>query len=259
MKRLDGKVCLLTGAAHGIGAATAKALVAQGARLLATDLDEDAGQAVVKDLTDAGADAVFHRHDVASESDWADVFSVLKDRFGRLDVLVNNAGLGTYNDIETVSLEDFRRVMSINVDGTFIGTQMAIRTMKETGGGSIVNVASVASFIGAPTLAAYSASKGAVLMLTKSAATYCGTRGYGIRVNAIHPGLVDTRAGVEMARMATGAASNEEALAMFTQLHPIGRIGQPKEIADGIIFLASDESSFMTGSSLVVDGGYTAL
>ncbi|KJS40803.1 MAG: 3-beta hydroxysteroid dehydrogenase [Rhodospirillaceae bacterium BRH_c57] len=259
MTKLQGKVCLLTGAAHGIGRATAQALAAEGARLLITDIDDTPGEALAEELRASGTEAVYQHHDVSSEADWAAAFETLGGRYGRLDVLVNNAGLGTYNDIETVSLADFRRVMAINVDGTFLGTQMAVRAMKGTGGGAIVNVASVASFIGAPTLAAYSASKGAVLMLTKSAATYCGTRGYGIRVNAIHPGLVDTRAGVEMARMATGAATDEDAIALFTQLHPIGRIGKPEEIAKGIVFLASDDSSFMTGSSLVVDGGYTAL
>lgn len=259
MTRLKDKVCIVTGAAHGIGAATARALVREGARVTLTDIDEPAGAALAAELRDGGADAAFLRHDVADAAQWDIVFESVLGRHGRLDVLVNNAGLGTYNDIETVSLEDWRRIMAINVDGTFLGTQKAIRAMKETGGGAIVNVASVASFIGAPSLAAYSASKGAVLMLTKSAATYCGQRGYNIRVNAIHPGLIDTRAGVEMARKATGAASNEEAVAFFTQLHPIGRIGKPEEIADGIVFLASAESSFMTGSSLVVDGGYTAL
>lgn len=259
MARLNGKVCIVTGAAHGIGAATARALVREGGRVTLTDIDEAAGQALAESLRAGGADAVFLHHDVAEPKGWDTVFDSVLERQGRLDVMVNNAGLGTYNDIETVSLEEWRRVMSINVDGAFMGTQRAIRAMKQTGGGAIVNVASVASFIGAPSLAAYSASKGAVLMLTKSAATYCGQRGYNIRVNTIHPGLIDTRAGVEMARKATGAASDEEAVVVFTQLHPIGRIGKPEEIALGIVFLASAESSFITGSSLVVDGGFTAL
>ena len=254
------QVVLISGGGSGIGRAIAYLYARLGARVIICGRRSEPLAETAEGIRAAcAAEVITQTMTIRDPDQVADLLALVWERCGGLDVLVNNAGLGTYNDIETVSLADFRRVMAINVDGTFLGTQMAVRAMKGTGGGAIVNVASVASFIGAPTLAAYSASKGAVLMLTKSAATYCGTRGYGIRVNAIHPGLVDTRAGVEMARMATGAATDEDAIALFTQLHPIGRIGKPEEIAKGIVFLASDDSSFMTGSSLVVDGGYTAL
>lgn len=258
MNRVAGKTILVTGAANGLGREAARLLAAEGASVWLTDIDDAGGNQTVAEITGSGGKARYLHHDVSSPEAWGTVFDTLRAEAGKLDVLVNNAGGGTYNDIETVTFEEWRRVMAINLDATFLGTQKAIQWMKETGGGSIVNVSSVAAFSGAPNLAAYCAAKAGILMLSKSSAVYAGQKGYRIRVNSIHPGLVDTKAGKEMAMLATGAPE-EQAIQAFTGLHPIGRIGQPIDIANGILFLASDESSFMTGAHLVIDGGFTAV
>lgn len=258
MNRVANKTVLITGAANGLGREAARLLAAEGATVWLTDIDDAGGNRTVAEITAAGGAAHYLHHDVSRPEAWDTVFATLRAEAGKLDVLVNNAGGGTYNDIETVTFEEWRRIMAINLDATFLGTQKAIQWMKETGGGSIVNVSSVAAFSGAPNLAAYCAAKAGILMLSKSSAVYAGQKGYKIRVNSIHPGLVDTKAGKEMAMLATGAPE-EQAIQAFTALHPIGRIGQPIDIANGILFLASDESSFMTGSHLVIDGGFTAI
>lgn len=259
MARVQDKIALVTGAANGLGRATATLLAREGAMVLLTDIDDANGEAAAAAIRAAGGHARYCHHDASSPDDWAAVLGRIREAHGRLDILVNNAGGGTYNDIETVGLAEWRRIMAINLDATFIGTQSAIKWMKETGGGSIINVSSVAAFSGAPNLAAYCAAKAGINMMSKSAAVYCGQKGYNIRINVVHPGLIETKAGVEMARLATGAGSDEEAIAMFTALHPIGRIGQPDDIAKGILYLASDDSSFVTGSSLIIDGGFTAV
>ncbi|MBR0567518.1 glucose 1-dehydrogenase [Azoarcus sp. L1K30] len=259
MGRVQDKIALVTGAANGLGRATAELFAREGAIVLLTDIDDRNGEATAAAICANNGRARYMHHDASKPEDWNSVLDALRHAHGRLDILINNAGGGTYNDIETVTLAEWRRIMSINLDATFIGTQAAIRWMKETGGGSIVNVSSVAAFVGSPNLAAYCAAKAGINLLSKSAGVYCGQKGYGIRVNSVHPGLVETKAGVEMARLATGAGSDEEAIAMFTGLHPIGRIGQPDDIAQGILYLASDDSSFVTGSSLVIDGGFTAI
>lgn len=258
MGRVQGKVAIVTGAAQGIGRATADLLAREGAITYFTDVDSENGMAAVAAATAAGQRAHFIAHDVSSQAHWGRVMEQVLAAEGRLDILVNNAGLGTYNDVESLTLEQWRGIMSINLDGTFMGTQAAIATMKQTGGGAIVNVSSVAAFVGTPSLAAYSASKAGVHIFTKCAAVHCGQHGYNIRINSVHPGLVDTRAGIEMASKATGQ-SPEQARAMFASLHPIGRIGQPEEIAYAILHLASDEASFTTGSAYVVDGAFTCL
>jgi NAD(P)-dependent dehydrogenase (short-subunit alcohol dehydrogenase family) len=259
MGRVAGKIILITGAANGIGRAAAELLAEEGATVILTDVDSEAGEQLAEALSGAGRSTEFMLHDVSSESQWKEVMVRVLQHYGRLDVLVNNAGFGTYNDIETVTLEQWRRIMAVNLDGTFIGTQLAIRTMKETGGGAIINISSIGALIGSPSLAAYSASKAGVHLLTKCAAVYCGQKQYNIRVNSVHPGLVDTRSGVEMARLATGLEDDHAAIQAFTSLHPIGRLGKPADIAAGILYLASDESDFMTGSALVLDGGFTAI
>lgn len=258
MNRVAGKTILITGAANGLGRETAKLLAAEGGTVWLTDIDDAGGNAVLAEITEAGGQAHYLHHDVSSPEAWDAVFATLKARETRLDILVNNAGGGTYNDIETVTFAEWRRIMSINLDSTFLGTQLAIKWMRETGGGSIVNVSSVAAFSGAPNLAAYCAAKAGIHMLSKSAAVYSGQKGYQIRVNSVHPGLVDTKAGKEMAMLATGAPE-EQAVQAFTALHPIGRIGKPIDIANGILYLASDESSFVTGTHLIIDGGFTAI
>jgi NAD(P)-dependent dehydrogenase (short-subunit alcohol dehydrogenase family) len=259
MNRVKDKIILITGAANGLGSAAARRLAQEGAIVFLSDIDDVSGNAVTEDINSAGGRAQYLHHDVSQPADWERVFSDIRASHNRLDVLVNNAGGGTYNDIETVSFQEWRRVMSLNLDATFLGTQMAIVWMKETGGGSIVNMSSVAAFIGAPNLAAYCAAKAGIHLLSKSSAVYCGQKGYKIRVNSIHPGVIDTKAGKEMVRLATGLPTDEEAIAAFTALHPIGRIGSSEDVADGILYLASDESSFVTGTHLIIDGGYTAI
>lgn len=257
MKRLQDKTAIITGAASGLGQAMAERFAEEGAKLLLTDINTEAGEALAATLRDQGHDVVFSRQDVTSEDDWQDLFESLEQHHGKLDVLVNNAGGGTYNDIETLTLKQWQSIIRLNLDSTFLGIQCAIASMKETGGGSIINLSSVGGLVGSPNLVAYSAAKAGVKLLTKSTAVHCGQHGYNIRINSIHPGLIKTPAGIEMATKATNM-SPADAEAAFATLHPIGRIGLPREIADGAVFLASDESSFMTGSELVIDGGYTA-
>lgn len=257
MGRLDGRVAIVTAGAQGIGAAIVERLAEEGARVLATDIATAMGEALVARLKSRGLDVAFAPHDAASEDDWKRVWAQAEADYGRVHVLVNNAGIGTNNDIETLTLPAWRQIMAVNLDGTFVGTQLAVLHMKSRGGGSIVNISSVGGIVGTSNLVAYSASKAGVRLLTKCVAVHCGQRRYGIRVNSVHPGLVRTAAGMEMARLATGLddAAAEQA---FAGLHPIGRIGEPRDIADAVLYLASDESSFVTGAELVVDGGYTA-
>ena len=257
MGRIEGKVCLITGAASGLGEATARLLAAEGGRLVLTDINTEKGEALARELCQAGNEATFLPQDVTQEEDWHSDFDTLLGQYGKIDVLVNNAGGGTYNDLETLSLNEWRTIISLNLDSTFLGTQLAVKAMKETGGGSIINLSSVGGLVGSPNLVAYSAAKAGVKLFTKCAAIHCGQQGYNIRINSIHPGLIKTESGMEMASKATGM-SPEQAEVAFAAMHPIGRIGKPHEIATAVLYLASDESSFATGAEFVIDGGYTA-
>tara|TARA_R110001592_G_scaffold240929_2_gene501251 strand:+ start:76847 stop:77623 length:777 start_codon:yes stop_codon:yes gene_type:complete len=257
MSSIKDKIAIITGAASGLGKATAERFAKEGASLILTDINVSAGEELASHLAAAHSDVVFIKHDVTKEDDWRGVFALLTERHQKLDILVNNAGGGTYSDIETLSLEQWRSIIELNLDSVFVGTQMAIASMKETGGGSIINVSSVGGLVGSSNLVAYSSAKAGVKLLTKCSAIHCGQHGYNIRINSIHPGLIRTPAGIEMATRATGLTPAEAETA-FSQLHPLGRIGEPAEIANGILYLASEESSFMTGSELVIDGGFTA-
>lgn len=257
MNRITDKICLITGAANGLGEATAKLMAEEGGTVILTDIDVTRGESLAQQIRDTGAKALFIQHDVTREDDWKRVFAEVIKQYGRLDVLVNNAGGGTYNDVETLSLKDWKSIIALNLDSTFLGTQLAIKSMKDTGGGSIINMSSVGGLVGSPNLVAYSAAKAGVKLFTKSVAVHCGAKNYNIRVNTVHPGLIKTAAGIDMAAKATGM-SPEDAEVAFASLHPIGRIGKPIEIANMVLFLASDESSFATGGEFVVDGGYTA-
>lgn len=257
MDRVKNKVCLVTGGASGIGEAISRLLANEGATVIITDIAEDKGRALVADICQSGGKAFYRHQDVTSEEQWRTLFDWIETDMGRLDVLVNNAGGGTYNDLETLSLDDWHNIMALNVDSAFLGTQRAVALMKKDTGGSIINMSSVGGLVGSPNLVAYSAAKAAVKLLSKSAAIHCGQRGYNVRVNTVHPGLIKTEAGMDMATKATGMNA-QEAEAAFTMLHPIGRLGKPDEIAAMVLFLASEESSFATGGEFVVDGGYTA-
>ena len=249
MGMLDGKIALVTGGADGIGAATVRRLAAEGATLIVTDINAEGAAQLATEVGGVGI-----AHDAGSEAQWQQVMEQARARFGRLDVLVNNAGVGGggAGDIEGQPLADFHKVMRVCLDSTFIGCKLAIALMKERGG-SIVNVSSVHGIRAAGYEAAYSAAKGGVRLLTKSVAQHCARAGYGIRVNSVHPGYVLTH----QVQKWIDAQENPRAVmdALLAQ-HPIGYLGTPEDIANGIAFLACDQARFMTGSELVMDGGF---
>jgi NAD(P)-dependent dehydrogenase (short-subunit alcohol dehydrogenase family) len=254
--RVAGKVVLITGGASGIGLASAEACAREGAAVVITDVNAREGEAQATRLAAEGLAVEFARQDAASEADWKRVVDGVLERHGRLDVLVNNAGIAAIAPIEQETLEGWRRTQAVNMEGVFLGTREAVHAMKDRGG-SIVNISSIEGIIGDPMIPAYNASKGGVRIFTKSAALYCAQQGYGIRVNSIHPGYV----GTPLVENALGALPAEQAAALQQDLIariPLGRLAEPREIANVVLFLASDESSYMTGSELVVDGGYTA-
>jgi 3(or 17)beta-hydroxysteroid dehydrogenase len=247
--RLAGKIALITGAASGIGRATAALFHAEGAKVAATDRNE-AGLATLG----TAADLVMTQ-DITDEAGWRAVVDAVVAKFGRLDILVNSAGVAALGNIETATLADWRKVNAVNVEGTFLGCREAVRAMKETGGGSIVNLSSVAGIIGDASSTAYCASKGAVRLLTKSAALHCARAGYNIRLNSVHPSFAETPMVMDgIAR----AKDPDRIRAGLARASPMGRMGKAEEVALTILFLASDESSFTTGGEFMVDGGLTA-
>jgi len=267
MTRVAGKVAIVTGGASGLGRASAMALAREGAAVVVTDLDTAGGEATVAAVREAGGMASFAEHDVGDEAQWSRVVEATRAAHGRLDVVVNNAGIGVTNALLDITLGEWRRVMRVNLDGVFLGTRAAVQAMRatdpgpnETGGGSIINISSILGLVGAPDAAAYAASKGGVRLFTKAAALECAAKGWKIRINSIHPGYIWTpmvQSGVK--RRALRANTAEDAVRDYLLAqHPIGRLGRPGDIANGVVFLASDESSFMTGAELVIDGGYTA-
>lgn len=256
MGRVDNKVALVTGGAKGIGRASALMLAREGARVVLTDVDEAQGGTVAKEIERAGGKALFLTQDVTDESRWIEVVEKARAQFGGLNIVVNNAGIGTAGSAEDETLEAWRRLMSVNLDGVFLGTKHAIRAMKgEAGAGSIINISSIEGIVADPKLAAYNASKGGVRIFSKSAALHCAQAGYRIRVNTIHPGYIWTPM---VEGYLTSLGDVEGGRQVISKMHPIGRMGEPDDIAYGVLYLGSDESSFMTGSELVIDGGYTA-
>jgi len=251
--RVEGKVALVTGAASGLGLAATRMLVREGARVVVTDVNESVGREVVASL---GEGARFWRLDVTQEDDWATVVDGVLDTFGRLDVVVNNAGIGIAKDVESLSLAEWRRVQAVNLDGVFLGCKYAIKGMRRCGAkGSIINISSVAGLVGVDNLPAYCASKGGVRLLTKSVALHCARSGYGIRCNSIHPTFIETPMVDALARM---GGEPEVVKARLAKMNPLGRLGEPDDVAYAVVYLASEESKLMTGSELVVDGGATA-
>jgi 3(or 17)beta-hydroxysteroid dehydrogenase len=247
--RLAGKVALITGAASGIGRATAALFHAECAKVAATDRNEAGLKALGED-----ADLKLAQ-DVTDEARWREVVDAAVAAFGRLDILVNSAGVGTLGTIETTTLADWRRINAVNAEGTFLGCREAVRAMKESGGGSIVNLSSVAGLIGDASSLAYCASKGAVRLMTKSAAIHCARAGYEIRVNSVHPSFAETPMVLEGIKR---AKDPDRVRAGLERAAPMGRMGKADEVANTILFLASDESSFTTGAEFTVDGGLTA-
>lgn len=248
MSKLQGKIALVTGAASGIGLGIAQRFVKEGAQVVITDIDVKKG---IQEAAALGPAVRFHELDVATESGWQAVLSKVKEEFSVLDILVNNAGVTLMGSIEDVSVEDFDKTMAINLRGPFLGSKYFIPLMKNRDA-SIINIASVSSFKPLPELVAYNASKAAVALMTKSIALHCGRSGSGIRVNSINPGVILT----DMLEKVMQQVEDGDALMeSYRQMHPIGFIGDPGDIAGMAVFLASDEGRFITGAAFTVDGG----
>ncbi len=256
MGDLSGRVALVTGAGRGIGAACARGLAAAGARVICSDL------AASDDLA-AELGGLALAQDVTDEGGWETAMAYARDEAGGLDILVNNAGLFLMKPLTQTTLEDWRRVHSVNVEGVFLGCRAAIPLLSEragkwAGGTSIINLSSIAGLVGSAGAVCYNASKGAVRLLTKGLAMELAP--VGVRVNSVHPGVIDTVMGDEVVAAFSGAlgVGDNEARTQLAARHPLGRMGQPGNIADAVVFLASDRAGFMTGSEVVVDGGFTA-
>ncbi len=248
--RLEGKVALITGGARGQGAVEARLFAHEGAKVVVADVLDEEGTRVAAEVAEAGGDAVYVHLDVTREEDWRRVIRTVVSRFGKLDVLVNNAGIWRGHRVEDTPVEEWETVMDVNAKGVFLGTKMVIPEMRKAGGGSIINISSTAGLVGSPRSTAYTASKGAVRLLTKATAVQYGRE--GIRCNSIHPGPIDTAMYDQI--LAEGTTTREAAIARTV----LGRMGTSEDIAYGALYLASDESSFVTGSELVIDGGVTA-
>jgi len=257
-RRLAGKTALVTGAAQGLGAAIAAMLAREGARVLLTDINEAGAQAQAEAIDAAcGAGTAFAtRHDVSSEADWLAALDLARERLGGLSVLVNNAGIAIGGSVEALSLEQWRRAFSVNVDGVFLGCKHAMPLLRERQPASIVNISSIAAMIADGGLASYNASKAAVWMLTKSVALHAAKKGWDVRCNSVHPVFVDTAI---LDGFNPGNAPRENVIDRLAQQIPLGRIGQPDEVAHAVVYLASDESRLMTGSELKLDGGISAM
>ena len=247
--RLENKVAMISRGARGMGAVEAKMFVQEGAKVVIGDVLDEDGKQTESEINETGGECVFVHLDVTDETAWQDAVAAAVDRFGKLDILVNNAGIARINNVEDTTSDEWDLVMDINAKGVFLGTKAAIPEIRKTGGGSIVNISSIAGLTGGRT-SSYAASKGAVRLLTKSSAIQYA--GEGIRCNSVHPGVIETPMTTPM------MLNTQEGRDLNASRHPLGRVGQPEDIAYGVLFLASDESSFMTGSELVIDGGLTA-
>ncbi|MDM5205596.1 MULTISPECIES: SDR family NAD(P)-dependent oxidoreductase [Cytobacillus] len=244
MSKLQDKVAVITGGVSGIGAATAKLFASEGAKLVLVDMNEEKGASFEAELKSQGAEAVFLKADVTSEVEVKNIFTTALDTFGKVDILFNNAGIGAVKPTEELSYAEWRKTVEVDLDGVFLVAQAAIKEFLKTGSGVIVNTASMYGWVGSPGSAAYNAAKAGVVNLTRSLGLEYAAR--NIRVNALCPGFIDTPILGETDRQGLTAAT------------PMNRLGKPEEMAKAVLFMASDDSSFMTGNSLIIDGGYTA-
>ena len=247
--RLEGKTAIITGAGNGMGASEAKLFASEGATVIACDIDSSSGESIVGEICEAGGNAKYVHCDVTSESDWINMVEAVRTEHGGLDILVNNAGISSTSVDDNLDTEAWHRIMGVNSTGVFLGTKTAAETMKDQGGGSIVNISSIMGFVGGgyghP---AYHASKGAVRIFTKAMAVKYGP--VGIRVNSVHPGFMPP-----MVSSNHAVAGDRD---RYISQTPLRRTGKTSEVAYGVLFLSSDEASFITGTELVIDGGYIA-
>ena len=266
MNRLDGKAALISGAARGIGGETARLMAQAGARVVVADVLDERGRETVASINAAGGHAEYTHLDVTREEDWIAAVNLATSKFGKLDILVNNAGVFIGKGIEDISLDEWNTLVAVNMTGVFLGTRLTVPALREAAktsehGSAIVNLASIAGIVGSQLDPLYSMTKGGVTLFTKSAALEFGRKGYRIRVNSIHPGIIQTDMGEQtFAARALRTGSNDTAAVrqVVTEAVPWGRMGVPMDIAKGIVFLASDDSGYMTGAGLIVDGGMTA-
>ena len=249
--RLEGKVAIITGGANGMGAEECRIFAREGAKVVIADVVEEQGRQVEAEIAEAGGDAVFMKLDVTSESNWAEAVEATVARYGKVDILVNNAGISGTHDEDTMSTQAWERFMDINAKGVFLGMKSVIPQMQEAGGGAIVNISSISGIVGqSGNHMGYNASKGAVRIVTKSAAVQFAQD--GIRVNSVHPGTMPPM-------RSSAAARNQEVISGTLDTVPMGRRGRVEEVGNAVLFLASDEASYITGAELVVDGGLTAV
>jgi NAD(P)-dependent dehydrogenase (short-subunit alcohol dehydrogenase family) len=263
MNRLDGKTALISGGSRGIGAATANLMINAGANVVIGDVLKNQGEETAKKL---GDNAIFTSLDVTQQADWSNAVNLAEAKFGALDILVNNAGLFLGRDFADISIDEWNRLVAVNMTGVWLGTKVATDALAKSGaestqGSAIINTSSVAGLVGSELDPLYSMTKGGVTLFTKSTALNFGRKGFKIRVNAVHPGVIETDMGeqtfVSRAQQ-SGTNDIKKSKDIALKSHPIGRLGLPEDIANGIVFLASDDAGFMTGSSLVIDGGLTA-
>lgn len=257
--RVADKVAIITGAASGIGRSCALRLAEEGATVVVTDIQDDLGAETVAAVQDRGGTAEYLHHDVTQEPAWRDVVSAVVSKHGGLHILVNNAGIGIGGSIVDMALADWQRQQAINLDGVFLGVKHSIPAMRDSGSGSIINMSSVAGLKGAASLAAYNATKGGVRLFTKGVALECANNQWPIRVNSVHPGLIDTPIWTKLNAEFQEDGSHEiDPAALAAVSVPGGRLGSPFDVANGVLFLASDDSSYITGTELVIDGGLSA-
>jgi NAD(P)-dependent dehydrogenase (short-subunit alcohol dehydrogenase family) len=252
-------VAIITGGASGIGRACAIRLAEEGAEVVVTDIQDEAGHAVAAEINAAGSTAEYMTHDVTSEEAWIAVVAAVVNHHGRLDILVNNAGIGIGGSIIEMPLADWQRQQAINLDGVFLGMKHCIPPMRDSEGGSIINMSSVAGLKGSPRLAGYNATKGGVRLLTKGVALECARERWHVRVNSVHPGIIDTPIWdtVLPGTLQTGMVEMNPSMVAEIAV-PTGVLGTPLDVANGVLFLASDDSSYITGTELVIDAGLSA-